>query len=40
MKLRAAANKSKGKSARGRKGKNRSEDDSLVNLLSPSIVPV
>jgi hypothetical protein len=40
MKLRAAANKSKGKSVRGRKGKSRSEDDNLVNLPSPSIVPV
>ena len=39
MKLRKAAD-AKGKSTRGRKGKNRSEDDNLVNLPSPSIVPV
>ena len=38
MKLRAAADK--GKRARARKGKSRSEDDNLVTLPSPSIVPV
>ena len=38
MKFRATANK--GKSARGQKGKSRSEDDNLVTLPSPSIVPV
>ena len=39
MKLRKAAD-TKGKSTRGRKGKSRSEDDNLVNLPSPSIVPI
>src|SRR6188472_1785622 len=38
MKLRKAAN-AKGKSTRGRKGKTRDEDDNLVTLPSPSIVP-
>jgi hypothetical protein len=38
MKLRDAS--TKGKSARGRKGKGRAEDDNLVTLPSPSIVPV
>ena len=39
MKLRKAAN-AKSKSARGQKDKNRSEDDTLVTLPSPSITPV
>ena len=39
MKLRKAEN-AKGKSARGRKGKSGGEDDNLVSLPSPSIVPV
>jgi uncharacterized protein (DUF2336 family) len=39
MKLRKAEN-AKGKSARGRKGKSRGDDDNLVSLPSPSIVPV
>jgi hypothetical protein len=39
MKLRKAAD-AKGKSTRGRKDKSRSEDDNLVSLPSPSIVPV
>jgi len=38
MKLRKAEN-AKGKSTRGRKGKTRDEDDNLVTLPSPSIVP-
>jgi len=39
MKLRKAEN-AKGRSARGRKGKGRNEDDNIVSLPSPSIVPV
>jgi hypothetical protein len=40
MKLRKAEN-TKGKSARGRKGKDRGDDDdNLVSLPSPSIVPL
>ena len=39
MKLRKAEN-AKGKSTRGRKGKTCDEDDNLVTLPSPSIVPV
>ena len=39
MKLRKAEN-AKGKSARSRKGKSGGEDDNLVSLPSPSIVPV
>ena len=39
MKLRKSENV-KGNSARGRKGKSGGEDDNLVSLPSPSIVPV